>query len=240
MNISRFKNKLTSPRMGAVVFLVAGVVALWTCAMVEFTQENKRETYAVNIRPGIVNYGTHSSATIPLVSAPQHSSVAPLISGNTVRSYAYSGHASMPSNVSSGRIRTTSVGKANTSSVAAGTNGGSASSGVSSGATPRRASNALGASYSAGVVPMPMMAMVSRSYASEVSAMGASSTADESLSGKTSLGGKKDGGVVSSTPGTPDNPGDLPPIPVGHTPWLLMLLFAAGYTLFLTKKSHQA
>ena len=224
--------------MGAVVFLVAGVVALWTCAMVEFTQENKRETYVVNIRPGIVNYGTHSSAIIPLVSAPQHSSAAPLISGNTVRSYAYSGHASMPSNVSSGRIRTTSVGRTNTSTAATGTNGGSASSGVSSGATSRRASNALGSSYSAGVVPMPMMAMVSRSYASEVSAMGASSTADESLSGKTTLGGKKDGSG-SSTPGTPGNP-DVPPIPVGHTPWLLMLLFAAGYGIFLTKKSHQA
>ena len=227
MNISRFKNKLTSPRMGAVVFLVAGVVALWTCALVEFTQENKRETYAVNIRPGIVNYGTHSSATIPLVSAPQHSSVAPLISGNTVRSYAYSGHASMTSNVSSGRIRTTSVGKANTSSVAAGTNGGSASSGVSSGVTRSMASNALGSSYSISAVPVPTLAMVSRSYASEVSAMGASSTADESLSGKTSLGGKKED-VVSSTPGTPDQPGQ-PPIPLGNTPWLLMVLLAAGY-----------
>ena len=235
MNISRFKNKLTSPRMGAAVFLVAGVVALWTCALVEFTQENKRETYVVNIRPGIVNYGTHSSATIPLVSAPQHSSAAPLISGNTVRSYAYSGHASMPSNVSSGRIRTTSVGRANTSSVAAGANGGSASSGVSSGATRSMASNALGASYSAGVVPMPMMAMVSRSYATEVSAMGASSTADESLSGKR----------ADPTPGVPGNPGtpgspEQPAIPVGHTPWLLMLLFATGYGIFLKRKSHQA
>ena len=235
MNISRFKNKLTSPRMGAVVFLVAGVVALWTCALVEFTQENKRETYVVNIRPGIVNYGTHSSATIPLVSAPQHSSAAPLISGNTVRSYAYSGHASMPSNVFSGLIRTTSVGRANTSAVAGGAKGGSVSSGISSGATPRRASNALGSSYSIGVVSMPMMAMVSRSYATEVSAMGASSTADESLSGKR----------ADPTPGVPGNPGtpgspEQPAIPVGNTPWLLMLLFAAGYGIFLKRKSHQA
>ena len=70
------------------------------------------------------------------------------------------------------------------------------------------------------------------------SAMGASSTADESLSGKTTLGGKKEESTPG-VPGTPDQPVQ-PPIPVGHTPWLLMLLFAAGYGIFLTKKSHQA
>ena len=69
--------------------------------------------------------------------------------------------------------------------------------------------------------------------------MVAASTAEETLSGKTIMSGKKDG----STPGDPGTPGEdpvWPPIPVGNTPWLLMMLLVAGYfsVKVIKKKSH--
>lgn len=230
------KYTLNTSRLGMLIALGVTLTALWLVAAFGFYQESERAKYDVHIQPGVVSYGTLSSAVVPLTPSSMHRSVAPMISGNTVRSMARGGHASLPQAVATGEIRTTSIGTAKAFAVAVNTSsggGGTASGGASSKAVSR-ASGASGASYSIGAVPMPTMAMVSRSYATEVSVMGESTTADESLSGKTSLGGKKDGSD-NSNPGTPGNPGGgTPMIPVGATPWLLMLLLTAGYGLFRT------
>jgi len=227
MNISRIKIFCTS--VAAVCLLASGCTP----------KEGERAKYDVHIRPGVVTYGTHSSAIVPLLSTSSHHNAAPMISGNTVRSYAHAGHASMPQTVASGGIRTTTLGTAKTSVGSVNTSSGSGGSNSATNyASARRVSAGVqNSGYTMGAVPMPMMAMTSRAYASEVSVMGESTMAEESLTGRTVSGGKMGG--TPGNPGTPDNP-IQPPIPVGHTPWLLMLLFAISYTLFLTKKSHQA
>ena len=244
MNISRFKNQFKLYYVGLALLCCVGATCVCGAAVSQQTQENDVARSGVLLKPGTVNIGTRSSGYHPVVLTQPDAPAVPMISGNTVRRYAHGGHASVPKvapahssgSTTSGRIWTTSG-----SSRASGVSGSGGGSGVSSSASSsahRVSASAQGGSYAVGAVPMPMMAMAGRNYSSENSIMGEIVTADESLFGKTTLGGKKDGSGPG-TPGTPGNP-DVPPIPVGHTPWLLMLLFATGYTLFLTKKSHQA
>ena len=236
MNISKLKSQFKLYYVGLSALCCVGVAYVCGEAVSTQTQETELARSGVTISPSSVQLGTHSSAVVPLVSDPSLHNAAPMISGSTVRNYARGGHAvsaasvtAAPKHASAGKIRTTAVGSGavRTSSGGGGSAGGS---GASSSAAPRRASSAsgaAGASSSIGVVPMPMMAMASRSYAAESNVMGASATADETLSGKTSLGGKKDGSTPGN-PGTPDNP-IQPPIPVGGTPWLLLMLLALLY-----------
>jgi len=229
--MSIFSNqRFTSPRVGAAVFFLIGVTALWICAIIALTSESHKETYNVAIRPGAVTYGTHSSATVPLVSAPEHRAVTPLISGNTVRSYAHSGHASAPAASTSGQIHTTS--SASVKSVGSGSGGGGgiggavAASGGSHSSSSRGIQNAGAASVS-----MPTLAWVTPAYSSDHMMGEQGEQAERMMMHRA----KKDG------PGTgPSNPGSEGFIPVGNTPWLLMLLFAIGYGIFLKRKSHQA
>jgi len=227
--MSIFSNqRFTSPRVGAAVFFLIGVTALWICAIIALTSESPKETFDVAIRPGAVSYGTHSSATVPLVSAPEHRAVTPLISGNTVRSYARSGHASAPASNTSGQIHTTS--SATVKSVGSGSGGGggvvAAVSGGSHGSSSRGIQNAGAASVS-----MPSLAWVTPAYSSDHMMGEQGEQAERMMMHRA----KKDG------PGTgPSNPGSEGFIPVGNTPWLLMLLFAIGYGIFLKRKSHQA
>ena len=234
MNISKLKSQFKLYYVGLSALCCVGVAYVCGEAVSTQTQETELARSGVTISPSSVQLGTHSSAVVPLVSDPSLHNAAPMISGSTVRNYARGGHAvsaasvtAAPKHASAGKIRTTAVGSGAVRTSSGGGGGSAGGSGAVSSAAPRRASSAsgaVGASSSIGVVPMPMMAMASRSYAAESNVMGASATAEETLSGKTSLGGKKDGSTPSN-PGTPDNP-VIPPIPVGGTPWLLMMLFA--------------
>jgi len=107
------KNRFNSPRVGAfMVVLAVGVSVIWALSAYSVYSESKLERYDVRVKPGAVNYGTHSTASIPVVSASIRPHRAPMISGDAVRSYAYAGHAAMPSasygSSSSFRIHTTS------------------------------------------------------------------------------------------------------------------------------------
>ena len=223
MNISNLKKKFTSLRVGKAVFFLLGVAAVWVSAVAWLMSSSEQAKYDVHIQPGAVVYGTHSSAVIPLPTSAMHHSVAPMISGNTIRSYAHAGHASQLQTAATGIIRTTAIGSGAVRTSSGG-GGGSASMGQSS--ARRAAANTQSSGFTIGAVPVPTMAMVSRSYATEAGFMGASTTADESLSDKSSLGGKKDD-PTPANPGTPGAGGQM--IPVGATPWLLMLLLAGAY-----------
>jgi len=245
MNISRYKNQFKLYYVGLALLCCVGATCVCGAAVSQQTQENELARSGVQLKPGKVNIGTRSSGYHPVVLTQPDAPAVPMISGNTVRRYAHGGHASVPKvapahssgSTAAGRVWTTS-GSSRTSGVAGVSGGGGGSASSSSSSVHRVSANAQSGSYAVGAVPMPMMAMAGRSYSSESSVMGEITTAEEVLTGKTTLGGKKDGSTPG-VPGTPDEP-IQPPIPVGHTPWLLMLLFAIGYTLFLTKKSHQA
>ena len=149
--------------MGMIVALGVLIAAIWMLAIYDTIQDAHEEKYDVSVRPGAVSYGTHSSATIPMVSAPAHHTSAPMISGSAVRSYAHYGHASIPSSaVGSGfKMHTTSSATVHTVG-----SGGGASGGLSSSSSGNRGASSRGVAYRGASVSMPTFALVTPMYSS--------------------------------------------------------------------------
>lgn len=156
-NLRIMKKRFNTPRGGMVAALCAALIALWLTAVYGTYEENKREKYDVHITPGAVSYGTHSSATVPVVmTTTRHTSSVPMVSGNTVRSYAHYGHASMPSTASSGKgLYATSSATVHTVGSGGGASGGGAA--ASSGASSSRGIRYGGGSVAS--VAMPVLAV---------------------------------------------------------------------------------
>ena len=76
-----------------ILALCVVLAALWLVAAYGFYKENERAKYDVEISPGSVSYGTHSTALMPMTVNPHHPGQLPMISGNTIRRMAHSGHA---------------------------------------------------------------------------------------------------------------------------------------------------
>ena len=155
------KKNFNDPRGGMIIFLGVLLAALWLAIAYSAYEESKRVKYDVCIKPGAVTYGTRSTAVMPTVSVQTHRTHAPMVSGGTIRSYAYSGHASM-SRTSSGagyRLHTTSSATVHT--ISSGGGGGGGSVGTSSGGSSSRS-----ISYSTGSVSMPTLAMATPSRSS--------------------------------------------------------------------------
>ncbi|MBQ4395550.1 MAG: hypothetical protein II825_09700 [Paludibacteraceae bacterium] len=151
-----------TPHMGMIVALGVLIAAIWMLAIYDTIQDAHEERYDVSVRPGAVSYGTHSSATIPMVSSPMHSTSAPMISGSAVRSYAHYGHASMPSSaVGSGfKMHTTSSATVHTVGSGGGSSGGGSSASGGQGTSSR------GITYGGASVSMPTFALVTPMYSS--------------------------------------------------------------------------
>lgn len=245
--------------MGMIVALGAVIAAIWLVALYGTYKEAQTEKYDVRVNPGAVTYGTHSTAPIPMVSSPTHRSSAPMISGSAIRSYAYQGHATMPSTTGSGfKLQTTSSATVHT----IGSGGGAGSIGSASGSS----SLSRGITYSESSVSMPTFALVTPTYASETSKTSnrysigprkmPSDPGDEGDTewdeGKwwywdvdndtwitdTDLNGTYAGLTRNTGSGIEVWNGSKwvtmaewlnPGVPVGATPWLLMLFLAMGY-----------
>ena len=149
-----------------IVTLGAIIVAIWMLAIYGTIQEEHEKRYDVTVRPGAVSYGTHSFATVPMVSSPTRHTSAPMISGSAVRSYAHYGHASYAHNPSPiTAIHTTSSATVHT------IGSGGASGGLSSSPSgDRGASSSRGISYIGGSVSMPTLALATTSFASSSAA----------------------------------------------------------------------
>lgn len=144
-----------TPRLGMILVLCAAVAAIWMTAVYGTYKETQYTKYDVRVSPGSVNYGTHSTATMPMVAAPSHHMSTPMISGGEVRSYAYSGHASYAHNPSPATpIYTTSSATIHTIGSGGGNGGG-----VSSSPSGDRGASSRGMSYSGGSVAMPALAV---------------------------------------------------------------------------------
>jgi len=243
-----------------IVALCIMTIAVWLTAMYGVYKEITTDKYDVQVHPGAVSYGTHSTATIPIVSMPrQHSTSVPMISGGTIRSYARSGHAMMPiSTASSGyRIHTTSSATVHT--VGSGGGGGFASSPSRGQGTSSR-----GINYSSPSIAIPTLALLTPTYAAETAtpqpnAIGprkAKPTTDGE-EGDWSDNGAGDGdwwymdedGWRQPNVGETRIDADLgysvtwtgsewvksteyePGTPLGDAPWHWMLLLAAGYVI---------
>ena len=142
-------------RAGLIIALVAVLAALWLAIAYGAYTESKREKYMVSVRPGNVSYGTHSTAVIPMVSPTRRSSV-PMISGSTVRSYAYYGHSTMPGATSSSGYKIHTLSSATVHTVGSGGGASGSGSSVSGG----QGSSSRGITYGGASVSMPTFALV--------------------------------------------------------------------------------
>ena len=163
------KKDSKTPHWGMIVTLGVLIAAIWMLAIYDTIQEEHEKRYNVTVRPGAVSYGTHSSATVPMVSAPMRHTAAPMISGSAVRSYAHYGHAAYTVHHTPYTVHTTSSATVHT------IGSGGASGGLSSSPSgDRGASSSRGISYSGGgsglSMSMPVLAVNSSMMAAPVAA----------------------------------------------------------------------
>ena len=165
------RNDNNTPRLGMIAALGAITVAIWLVAVYSTYHDTQEPKYNVRVRPGTVSYGTHSTATMPVLSVPAHRSAAPMISGGAVRSYAHYGHAAMPTASSnSGQMHTTSSATVHTIGSGGTAGGGGIGASGGSGSTSSR-----GIRYgSGGGASIPGLAMVTPIYTSSATAAGPS------------------------------------------------------------------
>ena len=146
-----------------IVALGAVIAAIWLLAIYGTIHEAQETKYDVSVRPGAVSYGTRSSVTVPMVSAPARHTAAPMISGSAVRSYAHYGHASMPSSATGSGFKMHTTSSATVHTI------GSGGGGVSSPSGDRGASS-RGITYGGGTVSLPSLALVTPVYSSSAEA----------------------------------------------------------------------
>lgn len=144
-----------------IVALGVLIAAIWMLAIYDTIQDAHEEKYDVSVRPGAVSYGTHSSATIPMVSAPAHHTSAPMISGSAIRSYAHYGHAAYTVHHTPYTVHTTSSATVHTIG-----SGGGASGSLSSSPSGDRGASSRGIAYGGASVSMPILALVQPTYTS--------------------------------------------------------------------------
>ena len=260
-------SNVQTPKSRAVlVGLCAVALFLWTVAVYVTYQDAKMARYNVSIKPGAVNYGTHSTVTMPPVMRTSYRHSTPMISGDVVRAYAHTGHATMPvaSNGSSSGFRIHTTSSATVHSIGG---GGSTGGGMMSSIG---GSSSRGIRNSGGSVSMPMLAFaassstVSSAYPSSgLSTPGMKKVkpnGDGEYNGEYYNGQwwnddeenwvdepfvgaiRYNGDVMQRYDGSNwvpvNNQGD-PGVPVGATPWILMLLLAGAYALRLRIKSRK-
>jgi len=261
------KYNFDKSRMSMLIFLGVALAALWLLVAYGFYKESERAKYDVTVSPGAVTYGTHSTALMPMTVSPLHKGSLPMLSGAAIRSYAHSGHASMPAvSANQGVIHTTSSAKVKNIGSGMGGGGIATTSGSSSNRSGR------GIQYGGGSVAMPSIAMVSApsmSRATDMSAYAASprrarmtlppGTGDD---GDTFDGGEDGWWYYEGDAWRPVQNGDTRivdgtetyqwingewvwidgshnPVPVGPTPWILMLLLAAMYIIVAKRKNEK-
>ena len=260
-------SNVQTPKSRAVlVGLCAVALFLWTVAVYVTYQDAKMARYNVSVKPGAVNYGTHSTVTMPPVMRTSYRHSTPMISGNVVRAYAHTGHATMPvaSNGSSSGFRIHTTSSATVHSIGG---GGSTGGGMMSSIG---GSSSRGIRNSGGSVSMPMLAFaassstVSSAYPSpglstpgmkKVKPNGDGEYNGEYYNGQwwnddeenwvdePFVGAiRYNGDVMERYDGSNwvpvNNQGD-PGVPVGATPWILMLLLAGAYALYVRIKSRK-
>lgn len=242
------------------MFLCIAVAALWMIAVYGTYEDSVREKYDVVIKPGEVVYGTHSSAVVPMtVTTSRPSNEIPMVSASAVHSYAHHGHAAMPATTHKG-MHTTSSAKVHTISSGTGNAGGQVASGAQSSsqrgivygspsialptlamATQSHASN-ISANEplrrSVGPKRVPGYTLDEEDEGTEQYVDGEGLwywNGEEWILGTPEGATKIEGGITYKYQGGEWVPvGDQgdPGVPVGATPWLLMLVLGALYLVW--------
>ena len=154
-------NYTRPPRKGVIVFVSFVFAAIFGIAFFSAHEQRTDLGHSVHVSPTSANYGTVSTARPQALVVPMQSS-APMLSGGAIRSYANSGHATMPKASSAGsnfKMYTTSSASVHSLGSGGGGGGGSMSGGSSYGG-----SSSKGIQYSGGSVSMPSLALVTPAY----------------------------------------------------------------------------
>lgn len=251
------ENQTNKARKGLLICLCAIVTAVGLAVVTDTSKElNKQVTYFTRVKPGAVHYGTHSSVSMPAVSSRLHSSV-PIVSGGAVRGYAYYGHSSASSTASGTGYKLYTTSSATLHSYGGG--GGCGGIGASHGS-----SSSKGIQYGGSSVSMPTLALGTPAYGAQSSIsqngnMRRIPSSPGTWEGETAVDGEGEwtwdgeGWSLTIPEGSTkivdgktyvfrsgewvliDDQQD-PGLPVGDTPWIWMLLLAALYVLYTTKK----
>ena len=247
------------------LLLVIGVAltALWLTAVYVTYKEHQMAKYAVQIHPGSVFGGASSTVSAPIVVAPIQHNVIPMVSGDAVRHYAHSGHATMPASSNSNYALYT------TSSATVHSIGGGSSYNPSS---FNHYSVAHGIRPGSGAATIPTLAWAQTSFSASTMYEAAGVMArmrrvapgtggtngewqetdpnewwyydeDQWISpwiGATRPAGNGDYWVWNGSAWVlVSNQGD-PGLPVGDTPWLLLILLVAGYGVLQARKNDSS
>ena len=251
------ENQTNKALKGILIGLCAIITAVGLAALTDTGKElNKQVTYFTHVKPGAVHYGTHSSVAVPAVSSHQHSSV-PMVSGGAVRGYAYYGHSSASSATSGTGYKLYTTSSATLHSYGGG--GGGGGIGASHGS-----SSSKGIQYGGSGVSMPALALATPAYGAQSSIshsgdMRRMPGSPGTWEGETTVDGEGEwtwdgeGWSLTIPEGSTkivdgktyffisgewvliDDQQD-PGLPVGDTQWVWMLLLAALYVLYTTKK----
>lgn len=263
------RNEGKTPHMGLMVLLCTVIAAIWVLALYDTYADSKQEKYDVRVHPGAVNYGTHSSAVIPMETRQLHHSNGSLLSGSAVRQYAYNGHSASTPSSNGYRVYTTSSATVHT--VGAGGGGGSMGSANSSSSSSR------GIQYGNASVSMPTFALVTPNYAMQASGSSRNAIGPRKIKpsgtgedGEWKNGGEGDsdwwyyndweGDWVAAEVGDLRPKGDgnfyrydgggvwtlvndqgdpVTPTPVGDAPWFWMMLLAMSYGIVKVIRKKQ-
>lgn len=200
------RNDLRTPNVGMAVALCVALTAVWLVALYGTYEESKREKYDVRVSPGAVTYGTHSTATVPMVTVPMRHSSVPMISGGAIRSYAHHGHASMPSAASGSGFKMHTTSSATVHTIGSGGGGGSV--GTSGGSS----SSSRGISYSGVSVSMPTLALATPTYEDKEASMASVQTSQQAAAPA-----RRMGNIRKTYPGEGEYIGQ--PSPSGNQYW---------------------
>lgn len=277
------KNNNIDKSRGRMIMLLGVVLAaLWLVIVHATIEDAQEESMSAHVRPGVVQNGTHNAAPMPVYMAQRRQGGAPMISGGVVRSYARSGHATMPSAASGTGYQLHTTSSATIHSVGSG-GGGMAMAGTSSASS----STSRGIVYGTTNVSMPSFALATPLYTT----VKAEQTQQVALAAAPGRNGRvrkaaptEDGTQDGQTAPDTENPAitwtwsedleqwvnttpigtriyddvrgcwvewngsgwdpvgniaDPTNLPMGATPWLLMLLLVGAYSIVKTMHKRQ-
>lgn len=174
------------PRKGVIILASMMLIAIFGLAVYSAYEQRTDLAHSVHVSPTSVHYGTVSTVRTQGLVVPMRST-APLLSSGEIRSYAYSGHATMPKATSSGsgfKIHTTS-----SASVHSIGGGGAGGGGSMSGGSSFSSSSSKGLNYSGGSVSIPTLAVNSSILATSANA--AEASAPLSVNTRQSIGPRR-------------------------------------------------
>ena len=154
------------PRSGTLIALGISLALIWVLSiygLIDSGDEDIKIT-KTNYKPAFVSYGTHSTATAPIVSMSslQRETSVPMLSGGTIRHMAYFGHSNHSSVHGSSGYRLHTTSSATVHSIGSGGGGGGLMSGGSSTSSSSSRIAYSGGSFS---LSMPTLAMNTASTA---------------------------------------------------------------------------